>query len=70
VATTKNGLVVMTKAVEHLCRLITRYQVQMIAAVNAAVIGGFITSAEGATLIAWINALSGTCAILKKVTGY
>lgn len=66
----KAGLVALVKLVEHGCRLITKYEVAMVAAVNAAVIGGFITSAEGATVLAWIAALNGTCAILKKITGY
>lgn len=64
------GLVALTKLIEHGCRLITKYRAQMQALIDHAVSIGSITAAQGATLEAWLDALSGICAILRLVTRY
>ena len=64
------GLVAITKLVEHICRIITKYRAQMNAVIAAAVAAGSITSAQAAELEAWLDALTGVCAIIKLVTKY
>jgi len=69
-AANKAGLVAITKFVEHGCRLITKYRTHMDAVIDAGVSAGSITIAQAATLKAWLDALTGVCAILKLLTGY
>lgn len=66
----KDGLVALTKITEHACRLLTKFRPKMDTAIAAAVAAGAITSAQQATLHAWLDATAGACAILKAITGY
>ncbi len=64
------GTVEITKLVEHVCRLIVKYRSKIDHLIAAGVIGGSITSGQGATLTAWLDATQGACLIWKALTGY
>ena len=64
------GLVEMTKLIEHMCKLVVKYRSHMSTVISAGVTAGLITAGQQTTLEAWIDGLTGVCAILKLLTGY
>jgi len=69
-AQTRNGSTTVTKLIEHLCRLITKYGSALNKVIDTAVIEGVITSAQGETAKAFLNSAAGACTIWKLITGY
>jgi hypothetical protein len=66
----RTGLVVMTKIVEHACRLITKFRPSMSAYIHAKFVAGVITSTQEANLESFLDSCLAICDVFKLITGY
>lgn len=69
-AVPKTGAVVITRAIEHICRLAVKYGPPLQAFIAASVTAGLITSSEAALIQASLTAVQAACTAWKKLTGY
>jgi len=66
----KTGLVAITYAIMHICRILEAWDLKARAALAAAKTGGTITEAEYDIAIAFLNSTGAACFVFRKVTGY
>ena len=66
----KNGLVEVTKLIEHVCRTVQKYAAAVQIGIALGVSTGSITSAEAAAIQAWLTSTLAILSALKKLTGY
>jgi len=56
--------------VKQACHILQVWRPTIDAAINGAVTAGNITSAQAATLTAWLNGAQAACDIVRLVSGY
>lgn len=69
-STVKTGLVVLTLALEGMCRTIRAYRPVMNTAIDAAVSAGHISSASASQAKAFLDGVQLNCDIFRAITGY
>lgn len=65
----KNGSDAVFKALEHVCRILNRYEAKLRSAVAAAETGGVITSDQATAAYLFIDTARVTCAIFGLISG-
>jgi hypothetical protein len=66
----KSGIVAVTLAVEHICRVLVSYDVKLRAAIDLAVTSGKITADEAEIAKAFLSSAQIACAIFRAASGY
>jgi len=66
----KSGIVAVTQALMHICRIITAYDTKLRAAIDAAVVSGAITEAQAETAKAFLSTAQTACTIYRAASGY
>ncbi len=66
----RTGMSILTRIVEHMCRLLATYRAAINGVLAAAVSAGTITAAQKATVDSFLDLANAACAVLKVVSGY
>jgi hypothetical protein len=66
----RTGIVALTIAVKHICRIQAKFGPQIQHQIDLAVSMATITSAQGAQLTAALSAITAACDILRAVSLY
>jgi len=66
----KNGSNAIFSLLRHVCRVIFKYQTKLLAFVSLAESDSVITSAQAATVTAFISAAVGICAVFEILANY
>lgn len=66
----RTGIVALTLFIKHICHLLTTYRPAIDVVIAAAVSASTITSAQAASLKAWLDGAQAACDVVRAVSGY
>jgi hypothetical protein len=66
----RTGIVAATIFIKQLCHVLVTYRSKMDGVIQAAVVGGVITTTQRDILFTWLDGAQVACNIIRTVSGY
>jgi hypothetical protein len=66
----RTGMAIVTLLLIHMCRVLNTYRHAMDTVIEAAVVGGTITTEQSNTVNTFLNGAQAACNVMKAITGY